>query len=94
MTQQRKKRKRITTPKPEKFIGKLVQVKIHKRDNYGKVIPNFFITIIGECSFCGRNDILDIPLVAVVNRCPIELRSISDIKIIEDRVKAYVENCS
>lgn len=91
MIQQRKKRKRITIPKPEKFIGKLVQVKVQARDNYGKVIPNAFNTIIGECGYCGRNEFLDIPLVAIINRTPVELRSIFDMKIIEDRVKTYIE---
>ncbi|MFW5847730.1 MAG: hypothetical protein ACOCVF_02310 [bacterium] len=71
---------------PEFFVGKTVEVLIPDRDNYGKVIPNTFTKIIGECTFCGRNEHLDIPLQAIVNRTPIELRSLSDIKVVAPKI--------
>lgn len=65
------------------YLNKKVEVKIPKRDDKGK-LNGKFTTIVGICkSEPQRNEILDIPLQIVVDRMPIILESLKDIKILE-----------
>lgn len=64
------------------YLGKKVEVKIPERGNDGK-INGKFTTVVGICkSEPGRNEILDIPLQIVVDRMPITINSLDDIKIL------------
>lgn len=65
------------------FLGKRVEVKIKKRDNRGREM-NEYIPIIGICQLepC-PNPFLGIPLQTVVDRMPVELKSMNDIKLIK-----------
>ena len=66
------------------FVGKKVNVKIPARDNFGKKIPNKFVTITGICTFIGKNEWLGYELHTVVDRLPIELKHINDIQLVDE----------
>jgi hypothetical protein len=64
------------------FLDKKVKVKIPKRDSKGK-LTNEYVEITGICQLEPvSNPILGIPLQTVVDRVPVELKSINDIKIV------------
>lgn len=63
------------------FLNKRVEVKIKKRDNRGREM-NEYIPITGICqSEPCPNPLLGIPLQTTLDRMPIELRSMNDIKL-------------
>lgn len=64
------------------YLGKKIEVKVPARDNQGK-LNGKFTTCTGICQLepC-RNEYLDIPLQTVVDRMPVELRTLNDIKIL------------
>lgn len=64
------------------YLGKKVKVKIPERDNFGKI--NGKLTyIVGICqSEPRKNEFLDIALQVIVDRMPIEIKSLNDIQIL------------
>ncbi len=64
------------------YLGKKVEVKIPARDDFGK-LNGRFITIIGTCQIEPQeNKNLGIPLQTVVDRMPVTLESLNNIKIV------------
>ena len=64
------------------YLGKKVEVKVAERGNDMKPTGKY-ITVTGICrSEPKRNEILDIPLQIVVDRMPITLNSLQDVKIL------------
>jgi hypothetical protein len=43
----------------EQLIGKKIKVRINDRDFSGKIIPNKFTFISGECTFAGYNKYIE-----------------------------------
>lgn len=66
-----------------KYLNKKVSVDIPSRDKYGKISTGK-TTIVGICQLEPiPNPLLNIPLQTVINRMPIELNSLNDLKIME-----------
>ena len=64
------------------YLGKKVEVKIAQRGNDAKYNKKF-TTCAGICqSEPERNQYLDIPLQIVIDRMPITINSLNDIKIL------------
>lgn len=64
------------------FLGKRVEVKIRRRDNKGRLTQEYsYITGICQLEPC-PNPLLGITLQTTVDRMPVELRSMNDIKLI------------
>ena len=64
------------------YLGKKVEVRIPSRGQNGKLDWKF-TTIVGICqSEPQKNEILDIPLQIVVDRMPITLDNLNNIKIL------------
>lgn len=64
------------------YLGKRVEVKIPERGNFCQLTGKF-TTIVGICqSEPCRNEFLDIPLQIVVDRMPVTIRNLNDIKIL------------
>jgi len=64
------------------YLGKRIEVKIPKRDEKGKLTKEWQI-VRGICqSEPQENKFLGIPLQTVVDRMPVELKSLNDIKIV------------
>lgn len=61
----------------DRFVGKRIECPFPARDRQGKVIPNKFTTIVGQCSFAGYNTCLDCFQVTV-NRCPVTFNNVKD----------------
>jgi hypothetical protein len=63
------------------FIGKRIIVRVPiGRDDSGK--SNGKMTeVAGVCDYTGPNKVLGIPIIAVINRMPIELNSLNQITI-------------
>lgn len=66
------------------LLNKRVRVKMTARDNQGRETPGKFTHVVGNCDFVGPNENLDIPLVIVVSRMPIEVKSVNDIELLEE----------
>lgn len=64
-----------------------MKVLVHERDNVGKVIPNKFTTVVGICTFIGINEHLGW-LQVTVDRYPIQIRSLDDVKELKDGDKS------
>lgn len=69
----------------DEFLGKLVEVMIPERDNYGKEIPGKYIPIRGICRFIGENKLLDIPLQITIDGTPCRLDHINHVKLVEKK---------
>jgi hypothetical protein len=63
------------------LLGKRVLVPIPSRDKQGKV-DGGTTTAAGVCRYLGPNEFLGIALQITVDRTPIELQNVSQIKII------------
>jgi len=64
------------------YLGKKVEVKIPARDDFGK-LNGKLTTIVGTCQVEPQeNKNLNIPLQTVVDRMPVTLESLNDIKIV------------
>jgi hypothetical protein len=66
----------------EKYIGRILSVKINDRNNLGKIDKNKFTFIIGYCTFAGYNINLNVNQITI-NRMPLFEDEIFDVKIIE-----------
>lgn len=64
------------------YLGKRIEVKIPERDGKAK-LNGKYTTIVGICqSEPSENKWLNIPLQTVVDRMPISLNTLNDIKIL------------
>lgn len=64
------------------FLGKRISVPIEQRDNFGKRNGKY-IRIAGICQLEPmENKILGVPLQTVVDRMPVELKDINQIKLV------------
>lgn len=66
----------------EQLIGKKVRVRINDRDFSGKVIPTKFTSIVGICTFAGKNAVLD-TFQITVDRTPIFPIQFKDVEILD-----------
>lgn len=65
------------------YLGKRVEVKIQQRDNYGNNTLQW-TTVCGTCqSEPQENKRLGIDLQIVIDRMPITIKSLNDVKILE-----------
>ena len=65
------------------YVGKKIEVKTMQRGNDMKPTGKF-TSIVGICvTEPGPNKWLDIPLMVVIDRTPVTINSLDDIKIIE-----------
>lgn len=64
-----------------KMLGKRVEAKIQARDEKGKLSTSF-TTVSGLCTFVGKNEILSWPFQITIDRCPFQIRSLQDVKIL------------
>ena len=65
------------------FINKTLLIKIHDRDNEGKINKNYFTFIKGFCTFAGYNESLDLNQITI-NRIPLFESDIIEVKIIKE----------
>lgn len=63
------------------YLGKRVEVRIPQRSDNTKYNGKF-TTCVGICQFLGENEHLSIPLQIVVDRMPVTLNTLKDVKIL------------
>jgi hypothetical protein len=66
----------------QQLIGKKIKVRINDRDFRGKINPNKFTFIFGECTFAGYNDVLDVYQVTV-GKTPIFPIQFKDVEVLD-----------
>jgi hypothetical protein len=69
--------------KYNEYINKMLLIKIHDRDNEGKIDNNSFTFIKGFCTFAGYNKSLDLNQITI-NRIPLFESDILEVKIINE----------
>ncbi len=65
----------------QKFLNKRVEVSTTNRDPYGRKSSEL-IKICGLCTYIGENKLLGYPLEIIVDRMPIQLNNINQVKLL------------
>lgn len=71
----------------DQFLNKKISVFIQDRDNYGKLIPNKYVTCVGQCTFIGSNPYLNWDLQVTIDGMPVRVRHVNDLALVPERTR-------